>query len=104
MIFRGVAQLVARAVRDGEVVCSSHITPTRKFKKICENPENFAKTHRNVPVAQLDRALACGAKGRTFESYRAYQNKNLALAGFLFFVMKIRKKLMVKWGNDKLFH
>ncbi len=27
-----------------------------------------------VPVAQLDRALACGAKGRTFESYRAYHN------------------------------
>ena len=26
-----------------------------------------------VPVAQLDRALACGAKGRRFESYRAYQ-------------------------------
>jgi len=26
------------------------------------------------------------------------------LAGFLFFVMKIREKLMVKWGNDKLFH
>ena len=26
-----------------------------------------------MPVAQLDRALACGAKGRKFESYRAYQ-------------------------------
>ena len=25
-----------------------------------------------APVAQLDRALACGAKGRTFESYRVY--------------------------------
>ena len=29
-----------------------------------------------VPVAQLDRALACGAKGRTFESYRAYHFTN----------------------------
>ena len=29
-----------------------------------------------MPVAQLDRALACGAKGRTFESYRAYQIRN----------------------------
>ena len=26
-----------------------------------------------APVAQLDRALACGARGRTFESYRARQ-------------------------------
>lgn len=26
-------------------------------------------------VAQLDRALACGAKGRRFESYRVYQEK-----------------------------
>ena len=28
-----------------------------------------------VPVAQLDRAFACGAKGRRFESCRAYQNQ-----------------------------
>ena len=27
-----------------------------------------------APVAQLDRALACGAKGRRFESCRVYQN------------------------------
>ena len=27
-----------------------------------------------APVAQLDRAFACGAKGRRFESCRAYQN------------------------------
>ena len=26
-----------------------------------------------VPVAQLDRASACGAEGRWFESSRAYQ-------------------------------
>ena len=29
-----------------------------------------------VPVAQMDRASACGAEGRTFESYRAYHNLN----------------------------
>ena len=34
-----------------------------------------------APVAQLDRALACGAKGRTFESCRVYQ---LALSKQLF--------------------
>lgn len=26
-----------------------------------------------APVAQLDRALACGARGRKFESCRVYQ-------------------------------
>ena len=30
---------------------------------------------RRAPVAQLDRALACGAKGRTFESYRVYHER-----------------------------
>ena len=29
---------------------------------------------RDLPVAQSDRALASGAKGRAFESHRAYQN------------------------------
>ncbi len=28
----------------------------------------------HVPVAQLDRAFACGAKGRWFESSRAYHD------------------------------
>ena len=28
-----------------------------------------------APVAQLDRALACGAKGRKFESCQVYQDK-----------------------------
>ena len=28
-----------------------------------------------APVAQLDRALACGAKGRKFESCQVYQEK-----------------------------
>ena len=31
---RGVAQLVARSVRDAEVVRSSRITPTRKFNSL----------------------------------------------------------------------
>lgn len=30
-----------------------------------------------APVAQLDRALACGAKGRKFESCQVYQDKSL---------------------------
>ena len=38
-----------------------------------------------VPVAQLDRALACGAKGRTFESYRAYHNLSQKIAYRQFF-------------------
>ena len=28
--------------------------------------------HPHAPVAQLDRAFACGAKGRRFESCRVY--------------------------------
>jgi hypothetical protein len=35
---------------------------------------------RWAPVAQLDRALACGAKGRRFESCRVYQQKRLSFA------------------------
>ena len=33
---------------------------------------SFALSSSFAPVAQLDRALACGAKGRRFESYRVY--------------------------------
>ena len=33
-----------------------------------------------APVAQLDRAFACGARGRTFESCRVYQSKRLVKA------------------------
>ena len=35
----------------------------------------------HVPVAQLDRALACGAKGRRFESCRVHQNMNSTKRG-----------------------
>lgn len=41
------------------------------------------KISTHVPVAQLDRALACGAKGRRFESYRVYQVKNVSSEAFL---------------------
>ena len=34
---------------------------------------DVVNTSTYVPVAQLDRAFACGAKGRRFESCRAYQ-------------------------------
>ncbi len=36
---------------------------------------------RYALVAQLDRALACGAKGRRFESYRVYHEKAPTLVG-----------------------
>ena len=42
-------------------------------------PTSFATLALTVdcaPVAQLDRAFASGAKGRRFESYRAYQNRS----------------------------
>jgi hypothetical protein len=38
-----------------------------------------------APVAQLDRALACGAKGRRFESCRVYQIKDLSLVAGIFY-------------------
>ena len=36
-----------------------------------------------APVAQLDRALASGAKGRGFESPRAHQPSDTQITGFL---------------------
>src|SRR5262249_1832599 len=38
---------------------------------------NYLGNPQNAPVAQLDRAFASGAKGRPFESARAYQSKAL---------------------------
>ena len=35
----------------------------------------MSKASTYAPVAQLDRAFACGAKGRRFESCRVYQNQ-----------------------------
>ncbi len=42
-----------------------------------------AKMSTYAPVAQLDRALACGAKGRRFESCRVYhENPQFLIVGF----------------------
>ena len=41
---------------------------------------------RRAPVAQLDRALACGAKGRRFESCRVYQVKKVRTSGLFYLV------------------
>ena len=46
-----------------------------------------------VPVAQLDRASACGAEGRTFESYRAYHILNQKSPIWAFFVAVARPKV-----------
>lgn len=41
-----------------------------------------------APVAQLDRALACGAKGRKFESCQVYQDKPPTFRrGFVLFAL-----------------
>ncbi len=49
------------------------------------------KISTSVPVAQLDRAFACGAKGRWFESSRAYHIGKIGLFG-AFFVGSISVK------------
>lgn len=38
---------------------------------LCYGQSIFERLY--APVAQLDRALACGARGRKFESCRVYQ-------------------------------
>ncbi len=40
------------------------------------------------PVAQLDRALACGAKGRKFESCRVHHRKKTSNIARLFSMVK----------------
>jgi hypothetical protein len=42
-----------------------------------------------APVAQLDRASACGAEGRRFKSCRVYQNKILIFDGYFILVSPI---------------
>ncbi len=42
-----------------------------------------------APVAQLDRALACGAKGRAFESRRVYQTMRLTYVGLFVIVSRL---------------
>ena len=41
-------------------------------KKGSKNYSRSARLVRSVPVAQLDRASASEAEGRTFDSYRAH--------------------------------
>lgn len=51
--------------------------PLRKNRRFCLK---FA------PVAQLDRALACGAKGRRFESCQVYQKESPSKEGLSFWL------------------
>lgn len=51
---------------------------------------------RYAPVAQLDRALACGARGRTFESYRVYHVKEIGLVGLFYFIANVRAYICLK--------
>ena len=46
-----------------------------------------------APLAQLDRALVYGTKGRAFESLTAHQKKSLALVAKLFL-----PKVFLPWG------
>ena len=50
---------------------------------------NFVRISTFAPVAQLDRALACGAKGRRFESCRVY-HKSLITMAWLEFLARER--------------
>ncbi len=52
-----------------------------------------------MPVAQLDRASACGAEGHTFESCRAYQIKK-KVQRTLFFIWSIRHDLVYNYFMD----
>ena len=46
----------------------------------------FFKTSTFAPVAQLDRASACGAEGHTFESCRVYQIKRRPKGSYFYLV------------------
>jgi hypothetical protein len=51
-----------------------------------------------APVAQLDRALASGAKGRTFESSRARHSlPKLRTTGSLAFLEKVKASAKARW-------
>ena len=51
----------------------------------------------SAPVAQLDRALACGAKGRRFESCRVYQKESPSVGG-TFFLVYARQGWVLRQG------
>ncbi len=56
------------------------------FRDFSQGTSRIPSTYCSIYalVAQLDRALACGAKGRRFESYRVYQEKITTLCGGFF--------------------
>jgi hypothetical protein len=55
----------------GAPAASKKVQRVPKTKQIAQNKVEL----HYAPVAQLDRALACGAKGHKFESCRAHQNR-----------------------------
>ncbi len=59
---------------------SGHLSDFTKLR-ICSH----TRKSQCAPVAQLDRAFACGAKGRRFESCRVYHiNKQKLRMEFIF--------------------
>ena len=54
--------------------------------------KTYGLSHSLAPVAQLDRALVSGTKGRRFESYRVYQTKEVSLSGLFCLVYVERLK------------
>jgi hypothetical protein len=65
---RSAARL-ARLLREQEVPGSNPGAPIGR----CRPTIHGGRLERFAPVAQLDRALASGAKGRRFESYPAHE-------------------------------
>ena len=54
----------------------------------------------HAPVAQLDRALACGAKGRKFESCQVYHRKDIINNGvFSLIIFLVIIIVLEKWPS-----
>ena len=77
------------------------------FRELTETERRFQR----APVAQLDRALACGAKGRAFESRRVYQQKSPSLEGYFCWLAQLGRTtgifcqentVVVRTGANKL--
>ena len=54
-----------------------------------------------VPVAQLDRAFACGAKGRRFESCRAYHEIKNKAKGLIFYFIILRQEMNRRFTHGR---
>ncbi len=69
----GLFGALLRGRREGCVHSRSGFLPV--FSALLPEPAKSAKAPflQHAPLAQLDRALASGAKGRRFESYVAYE-------------------------------